>query len=630
MPASKFNWDKVGIDISKVRGGKTDCPQCHATRKNKKDKSLYINLDNGVYRCFNHPCDFKGCVADRPEFKSKREYEKPVPRLQKISDKAVAWFEKRKISNNTLLRMKIGESNEFMPQVSKERNCICFNYFQDDDLVNIKFRDAEKNFKMVKNAKLIPYNIDAAKDEKEIIWVEGEIDALSCIECGIFNVLSVPNGASGNSSRLDYIDNVWQDLDHIEKHIIAVDDDEAGRLLKDALSFRLGIDKCFFIAYPVDKIVFDEKTNENRSCKDLNEVLIYFNQDKVKSTIKSAEQIPIEGVIRLMDVIDDIVDIFKNGRKKGEPTHYPDLDRIFKWKKGEINLWIGYGNFGKSQFVLHLMIIKCMYELWKWVVFCPENYPAADFYIDLMEMYSGKHIDDRMGYKMSDDEFSAAAEFIDSHIIFVYPELSKGHSLKTINALFKRLIIQYGVDGALIDPWNQLDHEIDQRDDHYLSMALKEIKQFALHNNVSYNIIAHPRNVIPDKEGKRPEIEVWHIAGGAMWNNKSDNIISVDRPKWHDDKTSTLTKVRTHKIKRRRTGGIVGGDAEFNYLVSQSRYCELHSDKIICDPHRAALYREDKLPMEPAKQTVIPLPIIKAPINGFKAYKDDEGAEINF
>ncbi len=52
----------------------------------------------------------------------------------------IAWFEKRGISNNTLLRFNISQAKEWMPGLNKEVNCICFNYFKDEELINIKFR----------------------------------------------------------------------------------------------------------------------------------------------------------------------------------------------------------------------------------------------------------------------------------------------------------------------------------------------------------------------------------------------------------------------------------------------------------------------------------------------------------
>ena len=47
------------------------------------------------------------------------------------------------------------------------------------ELVNTKFRDSQKHFKLLQGARTIPYNIDAIRDTPECILVEGEFDALS-------------------------------------------------------------------------------------------------------------------------------------------------------------------------------------------------------------------------------------------------------------------------------------------------------------------------------------------------------------------------------------------------------------------------------------------------------------------
>lgn len=588
MPYSPYNWDKIGIDASKVQNNKTFCPKCHSQRKNKRDRSLYVNLQTGVYKCFYSSCDFRGCVADKPQYQKKKDFTAPLPRLQKVSDKVVKYFEDRKISNNTLLRMKITESIESWGQ--QRQTAICFNYYRDEKLINIKFRTGDKKFKMIAGAELIPYNIDAAKDEKTLIWVEGEVDCLSCVEVNIHNVVSVPNGAAGNDAKLEYIDNCWQDIEHIERHIICVDGDEAGKKLKDALTYRLGAEKCWFVKYPTDELVVD-KDGQMRSCKDMNEVLVHFGKEKVLELIELAEQPPLSGVYYAIDVAETIFDIYANGRIIGETTHYPEMDKIFKWKRKDINLIIGHGNYGKTQFWVHMMLIKSMYDGWRWGIFCPENYPATDFYIDVIEMYTGKHIDNRMGNKMTVDELAESIEFFNDHFIYVYPD--EGHDLDTIHTIFRSLILRHGIDGFLIDPWNQLDHIIDNREDLYLSKALKEIKRFALLNDVSYNIIAHPKTIAPNKDNELPEVQVFHVAGGVMWNNKMDNIIAIERPNWYKDRTSGATRAKTHKIKRRRTGGSLG-EADFNYLLGSSRYAEMPSDMIICDPKRAAQYKKDK------------------------------------
>ena len=120
------------------------------------------------------------------------------------------------------------------------------------------------------------------------------------------------------------------------------------------------------------------------------------------------------------------------------------------------------------------------------------------------------------------------------------------------------------------------------------------MKRFALMNNLSYNVIAHPKNVMPDKDGKRPDVEVWHLAGGAMWNNKMDNIITVERPDWWQNKKSAWTRIKTHKIKRRRTGGMAGEEIDFMYLPKKASFCLKDTNKEILDLRRAEHYRADK------------------------------------
>jgi 5S rRNA maturation endonuclease (ribonuclease M5) len=166
-----INWAKFGIDASKVAGGKTFCPKCHGSRKNKRDRSLSVDLATGVFMCHNHPCDFRGSAM---EYKPKKEYVKPTTRLETISKKFIDWFEKRGISNNTIIRLQIAEANEWMPQHEKEVPCICFNYIRNDELTNIKYRGPQKAFKMVAGAELIFYNLDSIKGEKEAHITEGE------------------------------------------------------------------------------------------------------------------------------------------------------------------------------------------------------------------------------------------------------------------------------------------------------------------------------------------------------------------------------------------------------------------------------------------------------------------------
>jgi twinkle protein len=577
----------LGIKLTRRTGSeKTFCPACHDGRKNKRDRSLSVNITTGEYRCHNDGCNFKGNVRSFERKRESKKYEKPssdVLRSIQLRENAEKWFSQRGISRKTLDKFMIFSKEEFMPQTQKKESVICFPYFRDGELVNIKYRDGRKNFKMVKDAELILFNLNTIGEKKNCIITEGEIDAMTCYEVGYgqepiadengvlsneelskWAVISVPNGASSGSQKLDYLDNCAEWLVGIETFVIATDGDKAGEELKNELIRRLGVERCKTLSYPMDEVV-EAVNGLKRRCKDLNEVLCYFGKEAVKTAINASESIPVDGIYYVDDVFASMFENFKNGVKMAPETHFGEMDEYFRWKKGEINLFVGHANHGKTTLALQLMLTKSVYDGWKWAIFSPENYPATDFYDDLIEMYVGKWLD-----KMTEDEYVEAAHFIDQHIFYVYPD--DGHDINSINEKFRYLVLKKGVDGVLIDPFNQLDHiqKPYQREDQYLSETLKDVKRFALLNHVSYNIIAHPVKQQKDQDKSLPPVDMYDISGGAMWANKSDNIISYYRPNHHIDKTSPEVKIYIQKIKRRRTGGKPGDfDIRMNWEIKR-------------------------------------------------------------
>ena len=93
--------------------------------------------------------------------------------------------------------MKVYSDIEWMPQFGKDIEVICFPFFRNSKLINIKFRGAKKSFKLVSNAELIWYNFDCILEAKELIICEGEIDCLTFIENGFKNVYRYPAGVAG-------------------------------------------------------------------------------------------------------------------------------------------------------------------------------------------------------------------------------------------------------------------------------------------------------------------------------------------------------------------------------------------------------------------------------------------------
>jgi len=587
----------LGIKLTRRNGNeKCKCPQCSDGRKNKADKPLSVNITTGEYNC--HNCGWKGNVRTFIAKRENKNYEKPPQHLvQNISlkEQVVDWFRGRGISRGTLDKFMIFAKNEWMPQTQKEESCIGFPYMRDGEIINIKYRDGRKGFKMVKDAELIFYNISSIGERKHCIITEGEIDCMSAYEAGFsaepeanelgeyineetskWAVVSVPNGASKGNQKLEYLDNCAEWFIGLHEIIIATDGDEAGLMLQQELIRRLGVERCKTIQYPIEECV-PTKEGFKRRCKDLNEVLQYLGKDVVVNVINNAEHIPVEGIYDMDDIFPSMLKNFENGIPLAPSTRFDETDEYWRWKKGDVNLFTGYANWGKTFYILQMMLTKSIWDGWKWAVFCPENYPANDFYDDIVEMYAGKWL-----REMTKQEYTDACHFIGQHIFYVYPEDS--HDVNSIHEKFRYLVMKKGIDGVLVDPFNQLDHnqKAYQREDQYLSEVLKDMKRFALLNAVVYNIVAHPKN--PNyQDGKvLPVVDMYDISGGSQWGNKVDLIVSYHRPRFHEDKNSTEVEIYVQKLKRKRTGGKLG-NFPIKLVWSKKRY-EEDNGRIPCDP----------------------------------------------
>lgn len=134
------------------------------------------------------------------------------------------------------------------------------------------------------------------------------------------------------------------------------------------------------------------------------------------------------------------------------------------------------------------------------------------------------------------------------------------------------LVVSHGVDGIVIDPFNQIAHEYKDfggRDDKYLEYTLADLSKFCKSNDIYLNIIAHPPKPPHGEEVKTPSI--FQIAGGQMWANKSDNIITYHRPFKNDPDRSCECVLETGKIRKQKIVGLPS-TLDFTYDRRSRRY----------------------------------------------------------
>lgn len=538
MDYADFN---IQIPFGKVSGEiTTTCPECSHTRKKSKDKCLGVNLDKKVWRC-NH-CGWSGFLKNEIQ---KVEYKKPIwHNKTDINEKVVQWFEKRGITQKTLLKTRITDGLEWMPQTQKEENTINFNYFRNSELVNVKYRDAKKNFKLYKDAELIFYNLDSIKDTDRCFIVEGEIDCLTLIEAGLGNVISVPNGANLKTNNLQYLDNCYDYFVDKKEIILWLDNDIAGRKLKNDLAERLGFERCKFI--------------EIEDCKDANEYLVKYGLNAVVTVSSKAQYFPLDGVFTISDISNEIDDMYINGLDRGVELKIPNF--TLNIVKGYLTIITGIPSHGKSDFLDYICLQLRMIHNWKGTFYSPENRPTQLHFSKMVRKISGKNWD---GYdRISIDELNEIKQYLDKSIWFLKPE--KDFSLTSILKQIYAIKQRYGLDYFVIDAWNKLEHKDDKTT--YMGEALDEIVRFCELQNVHCFLVAHPTKMPTDMQtGKRKIPTLYDIAGSANFYNKADNGICVYR-----DFELEKAFVHIQKIKFDHWG--TEGVAEFSYDVKSKRY----------------------------------------------------------
>lgn len=554
---NKQKLENLGIQCSKINStGKTVCPKCSHTRKKKNDPCLSVDVVTGVYNCHNDSCDFQGGVADTYQ-KSEKVY--TVPKFTNTTDlneNKVNWiFQNRLLTPATIKEMKLTESIEWMPQTQKEEKVINFNYFRDGNLVNTKFRTIKKDFKMVKGAELIFYNLDSIKEATECVIVEGEFDCMAFVQSGVKNVVSVPNGASKSANaNLEYLDNCIEYFDNKKRIILAMDDDEAGMSLRDELARRLGFERCYKVDF--------------KGCKDANEFLIKNGELELKEIVSSEnlKEYPISGIVTANEIWDEVELLFREGLARGLVTgEMPSFDELVSIVQGQLMVVTGIPNHGKSPFVL--MVMSCLSKRygWKWGMFTPEHKPLSIYIVKICELLLGKRV--RKGIGFSESEKNSVKYFVNDHFLFIQPEED---DLSTDNILSKakKLVQQKGIKGFMIDPWNKLEHKIGNGDTehNYISKELDKIIIFLQRNLVFGIIVVHPKKMMRDKKTGQFDVpSLYDISGSSNWFNKPDIGLIVYR-----NFITKCTEIHVEKMKYEHLGA--QGKVELQFNMNNSRY----------------------------------------------------------
>jgi|GEM_PF-1085713 len=258
------------------------CPFCH--NGSGKDKYKFsLNIEKGVYKCMRGSCGAQGhfvelCkhFGEQPDkdncFSTKKRtlkpYKKPTSKYP-LTSKAIDYLISRSISKETAMKCVSCDIN----------GNLRFDYRNDTigDVEFVKFSTMDEPKRKQwseKNGKAILFLMDLCVADKPLVIAEGEIDAISLIESGIANAVSVPTGSQGIKNWVKNCENFLLKFSNI---IVFEDNDIAGAGMAKSIAKELSNHHISII--PIEYY---------KGCKDPNEILCKYGKEVLREAVNNA------------------------------------------------------------------------------------------------------------------------------------------------------------------------------------------------------------------------------------------------------------------------------------------------------------------------------------------------------
>ena len=558
------------------------CPICVGIRKpeHKKEKKLGINVKKShmPWRCVH--CGESGAVITdekRTVVNPIKYIDKPF-NLTKIDEKVIKWFkEKRNISRETVEYFKImtivkSMKQSRVPETEEEYRgkfrsmvCLFFPFYDGENLVDVQYRDKNKNFMAESGATKIFWNINDMKGAKKGIITEGQIDTMAMYEAEVgIPSCSVPNGVAISKAEIDFFNKTGQiaprvqlDLAYLDVHywvfeqmeevIIATDDDPPGIKLREELARRIGKTKCKYIKWG------EWQTADGKPCKDGNDVLIHHGKEELQNAVLKAKPFPILGIVRIKDLRSELFYELGNGKEKGLSIGLDAVDPHFTVMPGHTIVINGYRNMGKTAFALQICLSLAVKHNWKSAIYTPENYPAKRVADKLIQMLLGKPTDRIYENHATEEEIDAAIDYINEYIFIIEETHRDRYSHKQLREKTEELIVRHGIKLVLKDPWNYIREE-RQRGEQLYDFLLRELSNetyFTKYGNITTLINAHPKTPdIPKSMELRRPLD-FDLYGGGVWGAKVDEAVCLHRESTSADNNMSkfyVDKTKDHDI----------------------------------------------------------------------------------
>lgn len=495
---------------------KDNCFHCFSCSRNYgildlyMDKGMtYIEAVQELFKNVGMEYDFskKYINNNHPSFKYPQHIKED---RKKVED----YMSLRKISTKTL---------DYADVQSDEHGNVVFHYYDSNDiLTSVKYRLGRKHTnednlnhipkcwyqKGADNAPIL-YNMNRIDPTKPLVITEGETDALSVIEAGYKNVVSIPGGCQ----NMQWIEYNWDWLEQFDKIIVWYDSDEPGIKARTDVCYRLGTWRTYYIEI--------NETIDNHQIKDANELLYYKGSLAVLRHIEKPFEIPVEKVIDLATAED-----FDIEKAEGLYTGIKELDdKIYKLVFGTVVVITGKSGEGKSVLANQIAICQPLQQGYDVFVFSGElPAPILRSWVET-NMIGREFITMKDNHiRVFDKTAKNAMNTWYSGRVLVYDD-NYDTSAKALLNKMEELARKCGTKVFLIDNLMMVDLECSEEGRNQAEKSfVQDLLMFAKKYNVLVFLVAHPRKI-----GNELRVTKEDIAGSSNIVNLAHMVFSVHR-----------------------------------------------------------------------------------------------------
>jgi hypothetical protein len=184
-----------------------------------------------------------------------------------------------------------------------------------------------------------------------------------------------------------------------------------------------------------------------------------------------------------------IEEMFLHGLPKTHTPGWQTLARHYTVRRGEMTVVTGIASHMKSTFMHSLALNLAHLHGWNISLFNPEHQPLGALGSWLVEAYARQP-----QHAMTADDRAQAISWVTDHFHCIAASEETQPTLGWILAVARLQKERYGLDGLIIDPWNEVEHCYgpDDKETQYISSCLSQIRRFARVQGMHVWIVAHP------------------------------------------------------------------------------------------------------------------------------------------